>query len=143
MLLILILNSLGVVIVWWLDLQLPVKSVPIAIKVVNSNPAFGEVYSIQFYVIIKLVSDLRQVGGFLWVLRFPLPKRTDRHDITEILLKVALSTITLIPKLNSFLRLAIFLFKNRNIISLIHNNYPILNLFENIFPIFPSVSQSF
>ena len=32
----------------------------------------GEVYSIQHYV-IKFVSDLRQVRGFLWVLRFPLP----------------------------------------------------------------------
>ena len=41
-------------------------------KVVNSNPTHGEVYSIQHYV-IKFVSDLRQVGGFLWVLRFPPP----------------------------------------------------------------------
>jgi hypothetical protein len=32
------------------------------------------------------------LGGFLRVLRFP-PPLTDRHDITEILLKVALSTI--------------------------------------------------
>jgi hypothetical protein len=32
----------------------------------------GEVYSIQQYV-IKFVSDLRQVGGFLRVLRFPPP----------------------------------------------------------------------
>jgi len=32
----------------------------------------GEVYSIQHYV-IKFVSDLRQVGGFLRVLRFPPP----------------------------------------------------------------------
>jgi hypothetical protein len=32
----------------------------------------GEVYSIQHYV-IKFVSDLRQVGGFLWVLQFPPP----------------------------------------------------------------------
>jgi hypothetical protein len=31
---------------------------------VNSNPAHGEVYSIQHYV-IQFVSDLRQVGGFL------------------------------------------------------------------------------
>ena len=30
----------------------------------NSNPVHGEVYSIQHYV-IKFVSDLRQVGGFL------------------------------------------------------------------------------
>ena len=34
----------------------------------------GEVYSIQHYV-IKFVSDLRQFGGFLRVLRFPLPKK--------------------------------------------------------------------
>jgi hypothetical protein len=32
-------------------------------------PVRGEVYSIQHYV-IKFVSELRQVGGFLWVLRF-------------------------------------------------------------------------
>ena len=32
----------------------------------------GEVYSIQHYV-IKFVSDLRQVGEFLRVLRFPPP----------------------------------------------------------------------
>ena len=32
----------------------------------------GEVYSIQHYV-IKIVSDLRQVYGFLRVLRFPAP----------------------------------------------------------------------
>jgi len=49
-------------------------------NVVSSNIAQGEVYSIQHYV-IKFVSDLRQVGGFL------------RHDITEIFLKVALNTI--------------------------------------------------
>ena len=42
---------------------------------------------------IKFVSDLWQVGGFLRVLRFPLPNKTDHHDITEILLKVALNTI--------------------------------------------------
>jgi hypothetical protein len=35
---------------------------------------------------------LRQIGGFLRVLLFP---PTDRHDITEISLKVALHTITL------------------------------------------------
>jgi hypothetical protein len=45
------------------------QSVPITTNV-SSNPAHGEVYSIQHYV-IKFVSDLQQVGGFLWVLRFP------------------------------------------------------------------------
>ena len=34
-----------------------------------------------------------KVGGFLRVFRFPPPNKTDRHDITEILLKVALNTI--------------------------------------------------
>ena len=43
------------------------RAVPITTKVVSSNPANGEVYSIQHYV-IKFVSDLQQVGGFL---RFP------------------------------------------------------------------------
>jgi hypothetical protein len=41
--------------------------------VVSSNPAHGEVYSIQHYVILKFVSDLRHVGDFLRVLRFPPP----------------------------------------------------------------------
>ena len=53
-----------VVILWELDLQLPMQSVPISTNVVRSNPDQGEVYSIQLYV-IKLGSDLRQVGGFL------------------------------------------------------------------------------
>ena len=52
--------------------QLPMQSVPITTKVVSLNPAHGEVYSIQHYV-IKIVSDLRQVCGFHQVLRFPPP----------------------------------------------------------------------
>jgi hypothetical protein len=40
--------------------------------------------------VIKFVSDLRQVGGFL---RCPPQNNTDRHDIDEIFLKVALNTI--------------------------------------------------
>jgi len=31
-----------------------------------------KMYTIQHYV-IKFVSDLQQIGGFLWVLRFPPP----------------------------------------------------------------------
>ena len=41
---------------------------------------------------IKITSDLRQVGGFLQVLRFP-PIKTDRDDIADRLLKVTLNTI--------------------------------------------------
>ena len=61
----------------------------------SSNPAHGEVYSIQHYV-IKFVSDLRQVGGFKIYPGTPVSStyKTDRHDITEILLKVALNIIT-------------------------------------------------
>ena len=39
------------------------------------EPRSGEVYSIQHYV-IKFVSDLRQVDGFLLVLQFPPIKLT-------------------------------------------------------------------
>ena len=45
------------------------KWVPITTKVVSLNPSHGEVYSMQHNV-IKFVSDLRQVGGFLRVLCF-------------------------------------------------------------------------
>ena len=53
-----------------MDLQLPVQSVPITTNGVSLNPTHGEVYSIQHYV-IKVVSDLRQVSGFLQVF-FPM-----------------------------------------------------------------------
>jgi hypothetical protein len=58
------------VIIWYLDLQLPVQSVPITIDVVSSNPAHGEVYSIQHYVIKLSVTCDRSVvfsgySGFL------------------------------------------------------------------------------
>jgi hypothetical protein len=49
-----------------------VQSVPITTKVVSSNPAHGELYSMSHYV-IRFVSDLRQVGGFLHILRCPPP----------------------------------------------------------------------
>ena len=52
-----------------LDLQLPMRSVPITTNIVSSSPAHSEVYLIQHYV-IKFFSDLRRVGGFL---RFPPP----------------------------------------------------------------------
>ena len=63
-----------VVIVWLLDLLLPMQLVSITTKVVSLNPIHGKMYSIQHYV-IRFVSDLWQVGGFLRVLRFPPPIR--------------------------------------------------------------------
>ena len=63
-------GAIVAVIAWYLALQLPVQSMPITTKIVSSNPVHDEVYSIQHYV-IKFVSDLRQVSGFLQVFRFP------------------------------------------------------------------------
>jgi len=59
------------VFVWYLDLQLPVQSALITTTVVSLIPVYVEVYPIQYYV-IKLVSDLCQVGGFL---RFSPPQK--------------------------------------------------------------------
>ena len=73
-------------IVWYLKLQLHVKSVYITTKVVSSNTAHGEVYSIKHYVLL-FVSDLRQVGAPV-----SSTNKNDRRDITELLLKVALNT---------------------------------------------------
>jgi len=47
------------------------------------------VYSIQLYV-IKIASDMRQIVGFS---EYSINK-TDRDNITEIFLKVALNTMT-------------------------------------------------
>ena len=48
----------------------------------------------QHYM-IKFVSVLWQVGGFLRVLRFPSSIKLTAKIMTEILLKVALNTITI------------------------------------------------
>ena len=56
----------------------------------NLDPA--EMFSMIHYV-NKFVSDLRQVSGFLKILSFPPSIKLT--GTTEILLKVALSTITL------------------------------------------------
>ena len=67
-----ILEGVVVVIVWQLDLQVPVQLLLITTKIVSSNPVHDEMYSIQHYV-IQFVSDLRQVGCFLGVPRFHPP----------------------------------------------------------------------
>ena len=53
----------GVIVV----VQLPMQSVPITTKVVSTNSAQPQHY------VIKFVSYLRHVNGFLRVLRFPPP----------------------------------------------------------------------
>jgi hypothetical protein len=66
-------------IVWKLDLQLLMQPVPITTNVVNSNAAHGEAYSTQHYVSFPVSST----------------NKTDRYDITEILLNEALNTTIL------------------------------------------------
>ena len=83
-----------VVIVWWLVLQLPMLSMPITTKVVCLNPAHGEVYSMQHYV-IKFFQCLAVDRWFSPGKPVSSSNKTYHHDITEILLKVALNTITL------------------------------------------------
>jgi hypothetical protein len=64
------------------------QSVPITTDVVSSN--LDQDRSVQHYV-IRFISDLR----FSPDPPVTSTNKTDRHDITEILLKVALSTIKL------------------------------------------------
>jgi hypothetical protein len=72
-----------------------VQSVLIITKVVSSNPSHGEVFSIQ-HVVIKFAIDLQATGRW-----FPPGSTVSSinkalcHNIAEILLKVALSTIAL------------------------------------------------
>ena len=63
----------------------------ITTNAVSSNPTSARCtrYNIMWW---KFVSDLRQVGGFLFI-PVSSTNKTDHHDITKILLKVALSTI--------------------------------------------------
>ena len=62
------------------------QSVPMTTNVGSSNP----VQAIQRYV-MKFVSDVWQVGGFLWALWFPPPIKLTATILAEILLKVALN----------------------------------------------------
>jgi hypothetical protein len=57
--------------------------VSITTKVVSSNPVHGEVYSIQLYMTCDRTVVFSRYST----------NETDCHDITEILLKVALNTI--------------------------------------------------
>ena len=75
-----------------LDFQLPMQSMPITTNIVSTNLVHGEVYSIQ-HCVIKIVSGLLPVSSI---------NKIDRHDIIELLLKVALNTITLNITLTHF-----------------------------------------
>jgi len=73
-----------------LDLQQPMQSVPITTEVAYSNPVHGEVYSIQ-HICYKVCQWLATGQWFSPGTPVSSTNKTDRHDINEILLKVALS----------------------------------------------------
>ena len=66
------LGTIVVVIVWQLEFL--------------TSLVISAYHSIQHYV-IKCVSDMRQVGGFLWVLRFPSPIKLTSLTLTIIILR--------------------------------------------------------
>ena len=87
-----LLEVVVVVIAQQLELQLPVQSVPITTEVVSSNTVHVEVSSIQ-RICDKGCQRLATGRWFFPGTPVSSTNKTDRHDITEILLKVALNTI--------------------------------------------------
>jgi hypothetical protein len=92
------LGTVVVVILWLLDLQLPMQSVDVTTNVVSSNP---------IQAICTLCDKVCQwlPAGRWFSLGTPVSStnKTDRHDIAEILLKVALNTITITPNRHHYL----------------------------------------
>jgi hypothetical protein len=85
-------EAVVVVIVWLLDIQLHVQSVHITTNVVSSNPT--HVRCTRYIIMWK---RLPVICGRSVCSPVSCTNKTDRHDITEILLKVALSIIILTP----------------------------------------------
>ena len=85
-------GAVVIVIVWKLDLQLPLQSVHITTHV------HGEVYLIHHYV-IKVCPWLAKGLWFSPGTQGSSTNKTDHHDIAEIVLKVALNTITLTTRI--------------------------------------------
>ena len=96
--------NVAIVVVWQLDLQLHMQSVSISTNVVSANCSWRSV-SIQHYV-IKFVNDLRQICLFSLGTPVSSTNKTDLHDIAEILLKVALNTLTLNSIINVFIQVS-------------------------------------
>ena len=70
--------------------QFTKQSVPIAAYIVASILTIGEVYILRLYV-MRVVTNLQHVGGFIWVLWFHLPNNSDIYDLKEIFLKMAIN----------------------------------------------------
>ena len=74
----------------YMDLQLPMQSVPITTDVVGSTPAQGWSAALLCNKVCQWLAAGRWFSPGSPVSSI---NKTDRHDITEILLKVALNTI--------------------------------------------------
>jgi len=87
-------GAVVVVIVCKLDLQLPVQAVPITSKVVSSNTVHGR--GVLDTTLCDKVCQLIATGQWFSSGTPVSPtNKTESHDITEILLKVALNIISL------------------------------------------------
>jgi hypothetical protein len=65
------------------------QSVPVTTNIVSLNPVHGEMYLIEHYVIVCQWFEAGQ-----WLSPDSSTNKADCHNITEILFKVALNTIT-------------------------------------------------
>ena len=84
-------GTVAVVIVWYLDLQLPVQSVPITTNGYEFNPA--QARCTRSKLCDKVCQWLATGQWFYPGTPVSSINKTDRHDITELLLKEALSII--------------------------------------------------
>jgi hypothetical protein len=76
----------------WIYNYLSNHAVHITTKVVSSNPNHGEMYSIQHYM-IKVYQWLATGQWFSPGTLVSSTNKTDRHDITVLLVKVALNNL--------------------------------------------------
>ena len=78
-----------------LDLQLPVQSVPITNNILSSNPAHHKTRCTRYNIMWQSLSVT--CGRLVIFCRYSVSStnKTNRHDITEIMLKMVLNTITL------------------------------------------------
>jgi hypothetical protein len=97
---IMISGSVVDVIVWYLDLQLLMQSVPITTNVVSWNPAQARCNRYNNDNVCQWLATGRWFSPDTLV---SSTNKTTIHDITEILLKVTLSAITVTP-INDFLQ---------------------------------------
>lgn len=76
------------------------QSVPITTRFVNLYPVYGDVYSIQFYL-INFVSNLRQVCGVLKSTPVSSTNKSDCHsNIAEIIIESDIKHLTFKIKYN-------------------------------------------